>query len=132
MRFVWKKSILSREQVAALTPGERAQLIAGARDIIACHSLDAVVAWCDAELCGWLELAVEDDDGRVLFDAWALTGGDNDCALFEPGMNEPNGIGISQDLVSDGLEHRDALCAQIQAAWDAFEKPPFEEWARGA
>lgn len=123
--------LLSRADVASLTPAQRAQLVAAGPVVLGrAKTLDDILAWSDKEQLGWTLIALERDGGRVM-DVWMLSNLD-DGAVFEADSADYLGIGVSQTSVNDEHESRDALVSEIQAALDAYDSPvPYEDWKRG-
>lgn len=127
MKATLVKRVNSRADVDALSEREKKQFMAAGLETVGAKTLEDVVKWSHRELLGWLVLRIE--DANHTFDGWLLANGD-DGVFFDHDATEPNGLAVSQTMVSDTTQERDALVAALQKALDDFELPPFTEWVR--
>jgi hypothetical protein len=111
----------SRAAFDRLSPTDRAQLAIAGRLICAEADLEAAFAWLEREEMSLFKLQLGRGEA-IEWDVWINTAMD-DGAVFAPGSPDECGIGISQMDVYDMEEHRDALCAEIDAALRGFRLP---------
>jgi hypothetical protein len=111
----------SRAAFDRLSPTDRAQLAIAGRLICGEADVDAAFAWLEREEMSLFKLQLGRGEA-IEWDVWINTAMD-DGAVFAPGSTDESGIGISQMDVYDMEEHRDALCAEIDAALRGFKLP---------
>lgn len=129
MRAIVRRRVNSRSEISELTELELRQLLAAGRVLLGTRDLEALLAWSDRELLGWLVVRIEDAEGAPHCDAWLLASGD-DGLLFEHGATTHLGIAVSQTYLVDVQGSRTRLVERLQTALDAMLRPRFLGWVR--